>query len=113
MESIEDAHELRAQLIQSGLVAFIANGSILPRKTGESDEPMEYSDVIPFRSPPMLEVVLKAPHKGKVRGMGIKKGVTLIVGGGFHGKSTLLKAIETGVYNKVSWLFGDSCDVVC
>jgi predicted ABC-class ATPase len=33
--------------------------------------------------------------------MGIPKGVTLIVGGGYHGKSTLLRAIERGVYNHI------------
>ena len=33
--------------------------------------------------------------------MGIPKGITLIVGGGYHGKSTLLKALELGVYDHV------------
>ena len=34
--------------------------------------------------------------------MGIRKGITLIVGGGYHGKSTLLKALEAGVYNHIA-----------
>ncbi|CAD7701197.1 unnamed protein product [Ostreobium quekettii] len=101
VETVEDAAALRSQLDQMGLVAFVANGSILPRRSGASDKPMDAQDAVRFVSPPSLEVTMNAPHKGKVKGMGIKKGVTVIVGGGFNGKTTLLKAIEMGVYNKV------------
>lgn len=45
---------------------------------------------------------MKLPYKGMLTGMGIRKGVTLIVGGGYHGKSTLLKALESGVYPHVA-----------
>ena len=53
-----------------------------------------------FQSPPSLQVAVDLPNGGKVAGMGIRPGVTLVVGGGFHGKSTLLKALEAGVTNK-------------
>ena len=41
------------------------------------------------------------PNNGEITGMGIRKGVTLIVGGGYHGKSTLLNALEYGIYNHI------------
>lgn len=97
----EDQEALREQLSPAGLVAFIGNGSLLPRRSGISQLPLPASKAIPFRSPPSLEVELKAPNAGRIRGMGIPKGITLIVGGGFHGKSTLLRAIERGVYNHI------------
>ena len=78
----------------------MANGSILPRESGVSSRPMKNS--VPFQSPKELEVVLTLPHKGKLAGMGIRKGVSLIVGGGYHGKSTLLKALELGVYDHIA-----------
>lgn len=96
----DDRKYIRDQLEKLELVAFVANGSILPRESGISDKPMK--DSIPFVSPQSMEVELELPHKGKVKGMGIKKGITLIVGGGYHGKSTLLKALELGVYDHIA-----------
>ena len=81
------------------LCAFIADGSILPRESGISSRPMKAS--IPFTSPDSLRISMELPHKGKITGMGIPKGITLIVGGGYHGKSTLLNALELGVYNHI------------
>ncbi|GAB4823091.1 hypothetical protein N2152v2_010137 [Parachlorella kessleri] len=98
---VEDTEALRAALPGLGLVAFVGDGSILPRKSGASDEPMASTEAVPFRSPDSLAVTVSLPNRGAVRGMGVRRGVTLIVGGGFHGKTTLLKAIEAGVYNKV------------
>lgn len=95
----EDAEELRAMLAGRGLIAFVADGSILPRSSGVDDRPMRGETVNPFSSPESLRVGLTLPHAGPVHGMGIPAGVTLIVGGGYHGKSTLLRAIERGVYN--------------
>ena len=57
---------------------------------------------IPFQSPPSMELTLELPHHGPLKGMGIPKGITLIVGGGYHGKSTLLEALELGVYNHIA-----------
>lgn len=94
----EDAEAARAALEPRGLVAFVANGSVLPRRSGVDDRPME-SGAVPFQSPASLEVTLEVPNAGEVRGMGLPKGVTLTVGGGFHGKSTLLEGLERGVYN--------------
>ncbi len=95
----EDADRLRAQLRERGLVAFVADGAVLPRRSGVDDRPLEGDGVVPFRSPPSMRVALEAPNAGRLTGMGVGEGVTLVVGGGFHGKSTLLRALEAGVYN--------------
>ena len=94
----EDQEFIRESLPEQGLVAFVADGSVLPRRSGVSDLPLTRG-VIPFMSPPSLMVSFKTPNHGQIKGMGIPQGVTLIVGGGFHGKSTLLHALERGVYN--------------
>ena len=96
----EDQEYIREQLDPMGLCAFVADGAILPRESGVSGRPMK--DAVRFQSPESLSVTLTLPHPGKLTGMGIKKGITLIVGGGYHGKSTLLKALETGVYNHIA-----------
>ena len=99
VETIEDADWLRQQLVKRNLVAFIANGAVLPRRSGIDPRPL--TKAIPFQSPASLEVELNCPNKGKITGMGIPQGISLIVGGGYHGKSTLLKAIELGIYNHI------------
>jgi len=96
----DDQEYIREELIKRELVAFVANGAVLPRKSGVSSLPMK--DAVAFKAPASMEVTLQLPHYGKLTGMGIKKGVTLIVGGGYHGKSTLLEALELGVYNHIS-----------
>lgn len=96
----EDQQYIREMLPKMGLCAFVANGSILPRESGISPRPMRGG--VKFKSPEELEVTLDLPHKGEITGMGIRKGITLIVGGGYHGKSTLLKALELGVYNHIA-----------
>ena len=101
LNTAEDATELRRQLPGLGLVAFVADGAVLPRRSGVDDRPLAGSGVIPFRSPDSLRVTIELPHAGPVAGMGIPGGVTLIVGGGYHGKSTLLSALERGVYNHI------------
>ena len=97
----EDQDWLRTKLEELGLVAFVANGSILPRASGIDDHPLTGGRVIVFQSPPSLEMTVELPNHGPVNGMGIPKGVTLIVGGGYHGKSTLLDSLERGVYNHI------------
>lgn len=97
----EDSEFLRDWLVKEDLVAFIANGSILARKSGNSDLPMEKEKAIRFQSPDMMRKKVFLPHRGEIEGMGIGKGITLITGGGYHGKSTLLNAIQQGVYNHI------------
>ncbi|MFP4017887.1 MAG: P-loop domain-containing protein [Bacteroidales bacterium] len=97
----EDADFLRASLKEKGLIAFVANDSVLPRRSGIDSRPMEKEEAIPFRSPDTMAVEFNLPNKGQIRGMGIPKGINLIVGGGFHGKSTLLQALEMGIYNHI------------
>ncbi len=97
----EDQDCLRKSLKEKGLVAFIANGSILPRRSGVSDRPLPQNEAVPFNSPPELKATLVAPNAGKINGMGIPEGITLIIGGGFHGKTTVLSAIEEGIYNHI------------
>lgn len=96
----EDQQFIREEMKKQDIVAFVANGSVLPRESGVSDKPLK--DGVPFKAPEEMEVTFKLPHKGELKGMGIKKGITLIVGGGYHGKSTLLKALERGVYNHIA-----------
>jgi predicted ABC-class ATPase len=101
VEVCEDQDWLRSQLEDLELVAFVANGSVLPRASGVDDRPLAHGRVVAFQTPPSLEVTVELPHHGRKKGMGIPKGVTLIVGGGYHGKSTLLEALERGVYNHI------------
>src|SRR5471030_216576 len=96
---VEDQEHIRMELRSRGLIAFVANGSMLPRESGISTKALKGGKV--FVSPKELEVEFNTPSKGIIKGMGIKKGITLIVGGGYHGKSTLLKALELGVYNHI------------
>ena len=93
---------LRGELAGRGLVAFVADGALLPRRSGIDNRPMEPGQQpVPMAAPPELRVQMPLPEGGSVQGMGIPRGVTLIAGGGFHGKSTLLRALECGVYNHV------------
>lgn len=108
VELAEDQEFLKERLEELGLVAFVAEGSILPRRSGVDDRPLE-KGVVPFEVPLELEVTVELPNRGIVRGMGIPKGVTLIVGGGFHGKSTLLQALQKGVYKHIP---GDGRELV-
>ncbi|WP_206832701.1 ABC-ATPase domain-containing protein [Alicyclobacillus fructus] len=102
VELADQQQAIRQYLREHGLVAFVANGSILPRESGVSDRPLR-EGAVPFHSPPQLEVAIPVPHREEpIRGMGIRRGITLIVGGGFHGKTTLLQAIEHGVYDHVA-----------
>lgn len=103
----EDQRAVREILKKEGLVAFVADGAILPRKSGVSDLPMK--DSVPFVSPASMERVITLPHRGQVKGMAVPKGITLIVGGGYHGKSTLLGALQMGVYNHIA---GDGRELV-
>jgi len=96
----EEADWLRDQLRDRGLVAFVANGAILPRRSGVDERPLAQG-AIPFQSPPSLATTFMLPSGRTVTGMGIPQGITLIVGGGYHGKSTLLRAIETGIYTHI------------
>lgn len=96
----DDQQYIREQLPLLGLCAFVADGAILPRESGVSQKPMK--DSVPFVSPEAYQITLTPPHCGSITGMGIPKGITLIVGGGYHGKSTLLKALELGVYNHIA-----------
>lgn len=99
-ELAEDQYFIRQELKRLGLVSFVADGAILPRESGISSRPMKNS--VPFSSPESMRITLKLPHHGSCSGMAIRRGITLIVGGGYHGKSTLLKALEAGVYDHIA-----------
>jgi predicted ABC-class ATPase len=108
VETVEDADHLRLRLLDLGLVAFVADGSVLPRESGASDRPLR-EGAVPFEGPEELRVSVELPNRGEVEGMGIPEGVTLVAGGGFHGKSTLLSALAWGVYDHVA---GDGRELV-
>ena len=95
----DDQKALREELKKRNLTAFVADGAVLPRESGISDRPMR--GAVPFSSPESMKIELELPHKGRIAGMGIPEGITVIVGGGYHGKSTLLKALEQGVYDHI------------
>ena len=109
--NVEDQEWVRSNLEIRGLVAFVPDGAILPRMSGADDRPMDDTSkdgensgsnpkVVRFHSPDTLRVSFDLPNMGKtLAGIGIRKGITLIVGGGFHGKSTLLSALQVGIYN--------------
>lgn len=101
--SLSDKQEfIRNFLAEHGYICFVANGSILPRESGISNRPLRGQQVVPFSSPPSLEIEIPLPQDKPLKGMALPQGVSLIVGGGYHGKSTLLKAIERGVYNHIA-----------
>ncbi|MFG6149638.1 ABC-ATPase domain-containing protein [Halobacillus sp. B23F22_1] len=95
---LADQHDaILTKMKEDNLISFIADDSILPRASGVSDRPMK--DAIPFSSPEANRVSIDVPHREEpLTGLGLSKGIVLIVGGGYHGKSTLLNAIERGVY---------------
>ncbi len=107
--AVENQEHIRARLAERGLVAFVADGAILPRESGASERPMPAERTRAFRSPESLRVELPLANpidgpggrESTIRGMGIPRGVTLIVGGGYHGKSTLLRALECAVFPHV------------
>lgn len=101
LQLADEQQVIREYIAKNNLVAFVANGSILPRVSGINNRPLRNEAVVPFEAPSSLQVTIPLPHGGEVTGLGIPRGVTLIVGGGYHGKSTLLRAIERGVYNHV------------
>ncbi len=100
LDLAEDQAFLRSELERLSLCAFVADGSVLPRESGISQKPLK--DALPFHSPEEDRITLKLPHRGSISGMAVKRGITLIIGGGYHGKSTLLKALERGVYNHIA-----------
>lgn len=100
IELCEDQAAIRKEMKQRKLVAFVADGAILPRESGISSRPMKNAK--PFTSPESLRITLQLPHKGSITGMGIPEGITLIVGGGYHGKSTLLNAFDMGIYDHIA-----------
>lgn len=100
MELSEDQQYIREELKKRGLCAFVADGSILPRESGVSQKPMK--GAVKFQAPPSMKITMELPFGGAVTGMGVPQGITLIVGGGYHGKSTLLKSLEMGVYNHIA-----------
>ncbi|MCP3978123.1 MAG: ABC-ATPase domain-containing protein [bacterium] len=109
VDCVDNQEGLREQLAARGLVAFVGDGAVLPRASGASDRPLDRERAVPFVTPEALRVALRlrnplATDAGTVdelHGMAIPEGVTLIVGGGYHGKSTLLQALEHGVYPHV------------
>lgn len=99
---LRDQEALRAQLKSRKLVAFVGNGAILPRAAGDSDRPLAANQATAFESPESLSQTFELPSGRTVTGMGIPEGLTVIVGGGYHGKSTLLRALEHGIYPHIS-----------
>lgn len=116
IEIAEDADFLRNQLAELDVIAFVADDAILPRASGVDDRPLTKGTVVPFEAPESMRIKVELPNRGLLTGLGIPSGVTLIVGGGYHGKSTLLRALELGVYNHIpgdgrEYVVADPCTV--
>ena len=101
IETVEDAEFIRERLSELDLIAFIADNAVLPRASGVDPQPLSTEGVVPFQSCQSMKTSITLTNRGEITGMGIHKGVTLIVGGGYHGKSTLLNALEYGIYNHI------------
>jgi predicted ABC-class ATPase len=109
VETVEDAQALRRLLHEHDLVGFVADGAVLPRRSGVDDRPMQGRSVVAFESPESMRREMELPNRGTISGMAIPRGVTLVAGGGYHGKSTLLRALERGVYDHIP---GDGRELV-
>lgn len=109
IQLFEDHAFLKEKLQERKIVAFLADGSILPRESGISDRPLASNKAVPLKPPPALRTKMTLPNRGDIVGLAIPEGVTLIVGGGYHGKTTLLRAIERGIYGHVP---GDGRELV-
>lgn len=103
----EDHAALQEILVERGWVAFLADGANLARRSGVSQLPLEGG--VPLTAPETLAQTVHLPHAGAVRGTAIPAGVTVIAGGGYHGKSTLLNAIARGIYPHIP---GDGRELV-
>ena len=103
----EDHAALQKILVERGWVAFLADGANLARRSGVSQLPLE--GCVPLTAPETLAQTVQLPHAGAVRGTAIPAGVTVIAGGGYHGKSTLLNAIARGIYPHIP---GDGRELV-
>ncbi|HEX7063522.1 MAG TPA: ABC-ATPase domain-containing protein [Bacillales bacterium] len=102
MELCDQQQEIRRYMAENDLVAFVADDAVLPRASGISNRPLSGNGVVRFEAPDEMAVEIEIPHREEpIRGMAVRKGITLIVGGGYHGKSTLLQAIERGVYDHI------------
>jgi len=117
VQQAENHRFIQDRLPDRGLVAFIGDQAVLPRESGVSDKPMRSNELVPFQSPESLRVSFELPNPidgptgstYTIEGMGLPRGVTVVVGGGYHGKSTILRALEQGVYSHVP---GDGRDFV-
>lgn len=98
VQVLEDYIHLREALPSLGLAAFVADGSVLPRESAFAERPLRGGRVIPFVAPDELAVTVELPSRGPVRGLGIPRGVTVVAGGAFSGKSTLVAALASGVF---------------
>lgn len=107
VEAYEDYQALQDALWERDWVGFVADGAVLPRRSGISQLPM--GEAVPFEAPESLRETIELPYAGSVTGMALRPGVTVIVGGGYHGKSTLLSAIQRGVYAHIP---GDGRELV-
>lgn len=109
VQTSQDAEALRETLAERNWVAFVADGAVLPRASGVDTRPMKASEAVSFTSPETLRETVSLPHAGTITGMAVPPGVTVICGGGYHGKSTLLDALSSGVYDHVP---GDGRELV-
>ncbi len=94
----ENADFIRGNLGSRGLAAFVAEGSVLPRR---EDDMAPMIDAVPFSCDAAASVEFEVPNGDPVRGWGVPEGFTALVGPSRHGKSVLADAVFAGVYNHI------------
>ena len=99
VDLMEDADAIRQTLPTRGLVGFIGEGAFLIRQDN-SDKP-DYDRDVPFIVPDELLVDMDVPNKGRIRGLGIPTGITVVLGDAYSGRTELMKALAAGIYNHV------------
>jgi len=98
LQTYENAEFIRENLSSKGIVAFIADGSVLPRR---DDDLAPMIDAVPFSCSDDLKVTFDVPYGEPITGAGIPKGFTAVSGCSRSGKSTLIDAIYAGVYDHI------------
>lgn len=96
---MEDADALRQMLPTRGWVAFVGEGALLARRGPDGRAARTGGRPLAISAELWTEVEL--PNQGRIRGLGIPAGITVVVGDEYSGRVEFLKAIAAGIYNHI------------
>jgi len=99
VNGMEDADRVRQSLSTLGLVSFVGEGSLLAREQ-DSDLP-DYDRFIPFEVAEATCTEIEVPNAGKVTGLGISAGLTVVLGDAANGRKDFMSALAAGVFNHI------------